>query len=668
MLLRVVSLVLFISAAGFASVAKEADLTPDVTPVVSAETIPKTGTELYLEVVRAEIEKRKRGRFSGSYLKRLNKVSDLYNSSQAKAFWTSKSAVQSDLKSIKLALANSEYWGLLPEIFILPEPPVDMATSIEARANREIDISLHILHYAEHAYGARVDPTKLSLWLNNSPRNVDAKEIVPFIASAKNPGHAMRTLHPKHRDFSVLLQAYRQRNFPELHKKVVAKNAPKDVIIPRGRTIKQNASHPHVELVRKRLGVPSPYLEGERFYDARLADAVAAFMKKQGWKKYRKTRIDKYVRRALNKAPLSRKRARKSITLSKLLINMDRWRRLPEDLGKFHIRNNLPSYETAVYKSGARIHKERIIVGKPTTQTPVFSDRMEHVVFKPNWGVPSSIKIKQLLPRLRGGDYSVLSRRGMYIRSNSGRELSPRRFKWNRTDITQIPIFQRPGRSNPLGQVKFIFPNKHSVYMHDTPKRGLFKSKARMFSHGCIRVRNPKRLAEVIFEEMQGWDRNRLYANFHRKAKGNNKVLLDNKIRVHNTYFTLHVTDDGKIVNLRDIYGHDKRIAKAMRGVSVAKIARADPALRQKKELANIIKNRSYAIRRVIKTPRTHSAALAGFPPPAGLLKAPKPYYYAKPKKYYRRSNNPAFNPMVSTVTYKRRTYRRRHFRNGRRR
>ncbi|MEO1545098.1 MAG: L,D-transpeptidase family protein, partial [Pseudomonadota bacterium] len=170
------------------------------------------------------------------------------------------------------------------------------------------------------------------------------------------------------------------------------------------------------------------------------------------------------------------------------------------EFGAFHIWNNIPSYRTEVRRDGEVIHTERIIVGKTSTQTPVFNDRMTHIVFKPEWGVPSSIKIKSLLPRLAGGDYDVLRRRGMRIALN-GRSGDPRRINWSKRDIRTIPIVQGAGSSNPLGRMKFMFPNKHAVYMHDTPKRHLFKTRTRTHSAGCIRVRDPQRLAEILTSE-----------------------------------------------------------------------------------------------------------------------------------------------------------------------
>ena len=159
-------------------------------------------------------------------------------------------------------------------------------------------------------------------------------------------------------------------------------------------------------------------------------------------------------------------------------------------------------------------------------------------------------------------------------------------FNWNKVDIRTISIVQDPGPSNPLGQIKFLFPNKHDVYMHDTPTKHLFESTVRTFSHGCIRVRNPRKLAEVVFGEDQGWAASDVASRLQSfSSPVNNRVPLAKRIPVHNVYFTVVASADGGLANpLNDIYGHDKRYSEALAGKSIAMIAARDPALALKKK------------------------------------------------------------------------------------
>jgi murein L,D-transpeptidase YcbB/YkuD len=249
--------------------------------------------------------------------------------------------------------------------------------------------------------------------------------------------------------------------------------------------------------------------------------------------------------------------------LRKILHNMEQWRWMPEDLGRFYVWANVPEFTLRVVHKGETIHSERLIVGKPDTQTPIFSDEMETIVFHPFWGVPNSIKVKEILPGLiRGGN--ILERNNLRIQYR-GRDIDPARVDWRRTDIRNFHVYQPPGPSNVLGVVKFLFPNKHAVYMHDTPSKHLFANSQRMFSHGCVRVRDPLKFAEILLAYDKGWDRSRVDWVVKRGPRDNH-IKLDNKIPVHITYFTAWVDDDGKLKTASDVYGHEKLIQMGLEG------------------------------------------------------------------------------------------------------
>ncbi len=264
----------------------------------------------------------------------------------------------------------------------------------------------------------------------------------------------------------------------------------------------------------------------------------------------------------------TKRKAKKSepaekVTLRKLLVNMEQWRWMPEDLGQFHVWANIPEFTLRVMKHGEPIFTERLIVGKRDTQTPVFSDKMAFIVFHPFWGVPDSIKVKEILPGLARGS-GVMAKNGLRIQYR-GRDIDPENVDWSQADIRNFHVYQPPGRGNVLGQMKFMFPNKHQVYMHDTPTKNLFNSSQRTFSHGCMRVRNPQRFAEVLLEQDKGWDGRRI-ASLLKGGQENNNITLDNKIPVHMTYFTAWVGDDGKVKTFADIYSHESRIQMGIDG------------------------------------------------------------------------------------------------------
>jgi L,D-transpeptidase YcbB len=226
---------------------------------------------------------------------------------------------------------------------------------------------------------------------------------------------------------------------------------------------------------------------------------------------------------------------------------------------------NIPEYIVRVIKDGREIHSERVIVGATTTPTPILSDEMEHLIFHPRWNVPDSIKVNELLPNLEVGDYRVLFRQNLRV-ALDGRDIDARSVDWSRTDIRKYYFYQPPGSNNALGLVKFLFPNKHDVYLHDTPNKNLFNSQVRAISHGCIRVRHPMKLAELLLAEDQGWEGSRV-AMTVQKGPQDNQINVSN-IPVHLTYFTAWVDDDGRARTFPDVYDHEHRIAYALAGKS----------------------------------------------------------------------------------------------------
>jgi murein L,D-transpeptidase YcbB/YkuD len=297
--------------------------------------------------------------------------------------------------------------------------------------------------------------------------------------------------------------------------------------------------HPQFEALRRK------YLElrrGQPVAESETAD-------KEPGKKSRKAKTATPSREAL---------------LQKILVNMEEWRWMPPDLGKFYAWVNVPEFLLRVVKDGSVLETERVVVGKPDKQTPIFSDEIEQVIFHPFWGVPDSIKAEELLPSLARGRMSVLDRNNLKVQYR-GRNIDPESVDWTTADVRNFHIYQPPGGKNVLGVVKFRFPNKHDVYMHDTPDKNLFNASVRAFSHGCMRVRNPQKFAELLLNKDQGWTPERVAAAV-RRGPDNNQINLVQKIPVHITYFTASVNAEGKLELFRDLYGHEKRIALGIEG------------------------------------------------------------------------------------------------------
>ena len=222
---------------------------------------------------------------------------------------------------------------------------------------------------------------------------------------------------------------------------------------------------------------------------------------------------------------------------------------MPPNLGPFYVWDSVPEQMTTVYKDGKPVLTEKIVVGKPSSPTPIFSADMLLVIFHPSWGVPPGMKVHELLPQLKsagggwffcgGGASSVLKAHDLIL-SRGGQPVNPDSVNWNNVDIRTYDFTQPPGPKNLLGIVKFRFPNKHDVYMHDTPERHLFNGPSRTFSHGCMRVQNPVRLAEVLLAHDKGWGTEKV-AEYVRRG---GEIKLTTPIPVHVGYFTAIVDDE----------------------------------------------------------------------------------------------------------------------------
>ena len=273
--------------------------------------------------------------------------------------------------------------------------------------------------------------------------------------------------------------------------------------------------------------------------------------------------------------------------IQRLIVNMERWRWMPANLGSYYVWDNIPAFTARIVKGGKSIYVEKTIVGQVKYATPIFSADMRSIVFNPDWTVPETIKIEDLQPRLRQikdgmPDVSVLRDNQLTV-SFRGRPVDAETVDWQRANILSYTFTQAPGPDNVLGSLKFNFPNRHAVYMHDTVQPELFKETVRTLSHGCIRVHQPDRLALVLLAEDKGWTEQQVKDLL---AKGRNSgVMLSRPVPVHLTYFTVAFDGIGKMRTYDDVYGLDKKMAEALFGKAET-ITEEVPAARPKKRSA----------------------------------------------------------------------------------
>ena len=248
-------------------------------------------------------------------------------------------------------------------------------------------------------------------------------------------------------------------------------------------------------------------------------------------------------------------------------VNLERMRWTSRNLGHRYIIVNIADFTLDIIEHGASVMKMDVVVGKPFWHTPVFSGKMRYIIVNPSWNVPESIALEEVIPKVKH-DPGYLEAQQIKIFkswSDSAEEIDPETIDWTRIGDNHFPYAfrQMPGPLNPLGNIKFMLPNKYNVYLHDTPAKGLFSRNSRAFSHGCIRVRYPMSLAEYLLRDSQEWSRAKIQAAVDEGRE--QRINLPAPIDVHIVYLTAWVDNEGVLNFRNDVYGRDELLLKALK-------------------------------------------------------------------------------------------------------
>jgi murein L,D-transpeptidase YcbB/YkuD len=242
--------------------------------------------------------------------------------------------------------------------------------------------------------------------------------------------------------------------------------------------------------------------------------------------------------------------------IEQIALNLERWRWLPRELGERYVLVNLPEQRLEVWDRGQVPVSMRVIVGKKSTPTPIFNDDMTHIIFAPYWNIPPDIAANETIPSMLR-DPAFLGRMNMEVLDRNGNTVDPGSI--DMANPANYRIRQRPGASNALGYVKFMFPNQFNVYLHDTPTDSLFERASRSFSHGCVRLEQPEKLAQYVLADQPEWTAERIQEAMH---GGQEKtVKLKAPIPVYLGYWTARTSADGLLQFRDDLYGIDARQA-----------------------------------------------------------------------------------------------------------
>jgi L,D-transpeptidase YcbB len=443
-------------------------------------------------------------------------------------FWTDENGFTAHARAALARLARAQDDGLDLSAFALPTLDAKHATPAQ-RAQSDVLLSQAIIVYAVQASGGRIEPGAISPEITAKPDVADEFKALALIAAAGDPGEALEDFNPH------------QKGYRDLRDRLAQLRAERTPVarIPAGPMLKIGMVDPRVPLIRSRFGLDA-LADGQAsaalVYDAQVAAMVADFQRANGLPA--SGLLTANTAQAMSGGESTRQEAT-------ILANMEMWRWEPRDMGEERVEVNVADYSLKVTKGDEIVHRARVIVGKPTTPTAIFSNQIKYLLVNPAWNVPVSIIKKEMLPKL-ALDPDYLTRAGFEVTQKGD----------------TITVRQPPGERNALGHILFMFPNEHSIYLHDTPGRSLFASERRAFSHGCVRVDDPMRLGELVMGGAQtGWTQARL-----RALVGNNErtIFLPHPIAIHIEYFTAFVDDDGVLQTREDIYGHTRKVESAL--------------------------------------------------------------------------------------------------------
>jgi L,D-transpeptidase YcbB len=429
-----------------------------------------------------------------------------------------------------------------------PVPNFASLTDPLALAEAEISLTTSVVTYAHHAQIGRVHWSRVSGDISYDQSAPDPGDVLATMAQAKDAGEALDAYEPH-------IVAY-LRLKAKLAEVRAGQRGSDKTRIPNGPSLKIGMRDDRVPLLRLRLEVAS---EGTT-YDKELVDAVKKFQE----------RHDLRPTGTLDLATVEALNGRRSDQQIDIIIaNMERWRWMPHDLGNTYVIVNLPDYTLRVIRQGEQVWMTKIVAGKPTTPTPIMSAQMKSITVNPTWNVPDSIAANEYLPLLHQ-DPTILQRMGLQVSYN--------------TDGS-IHLSQPPGEQNALGQVRFNFPNKFLVYQHDSNQKYLFAKDKRADSHGCMRVQDPVKYAEVLLSMVrpgEGYTQDRIRKMF---GAYETDIQFPTFIPVHLTYQTAFVDDQGKLELREDIYGRDHALLAILNGterkVADIPIQRKDSTMRR---------------------------------------------------------------------------------------
>jgi len=455
-------------------------------------------------------------------------VEAFYASRGFAPLWIENGAGNGRAKAAIGHLTAADADGLDPSDY--PTPDFKAAATPDALAEAELKLTASVLTYARQAQAGRIHFSRVSADISYTPAAPEIPEVLAKMADTKNVDDALDSFNPPQPGYKAL-----KAKLAEARGRTVDAGPAR---IPTGPVPKLGMQDERVPQLRERLGLAAG---SDNTFDKSLADAV---------KKFQRDHDISATGTLTNQTIDQLNGPRRARDVDIIIANMERWRWMPRDLGKVYVMVNIPGYTLRVLRNDTLFWNTKVVVGQPSKPTPLISAAMQYITVNPTWNVPPSIIQNEYLPALQQ-DPQALDRIGLKVEHNR--------------DGT-IHIYQPPGDANALGRIRFNFPNKFLVYQHDTPDKNLFAKEKRAFSHGCMRVQDPVKYAEVLLSialPKEGYTQDRIR---HLFGSSELNINFPQHIPVHITYQTAYVDDAGKLVILEDVYGRDARMIQILKG------------------------------------------------------------------------------------------------------
>lgn len=482
---------------------------------------------------------------------------NFYTKNPDKLFvWADDGVVSSSAKKIISELGNSQYKGLFPNnyhIEKLEELSGSVLKNIEDQQLFDLLLTDAALSYLRDISVGQPELIVVEQkgWL--LPRDkFDSVIVLNDLIATGNIQEKIAAIEPKHEQYILLLEGLKDMLDD-------ADISVEEISMSVGGKMALGDQNDKVVLLNNRLielGFLDEGKQDQKNFDSETKLAVQTFqsahlLEPDGV-------VGARTQKELNKTKADR--------LGQLITNIERWRWMPKNLGQHYLVVDIPSFEYYVVKDGIETVRAKTIVGMAQRSTPVFMAPMNHIVFAPYWNVPRSMAVKDKLPQLKS-DPERLARSKIRVLDRDGHEIDPTMIDWSQYNNNNFPyrLRQDPGSHNALGKVKFMFPNEHAIYLHDTPQKSLFGKTERTFSSGCIRIENPIELAEYFLQD-QDWQVGQIKKAYDGNREKTIRLKEEMRFPVYTIYMTAAVNADGKTIFRSDIYDKDssmqKKIAK----------------------------------------------------------------------------------------------------------